>query len=52
MAEDVWGRLFVLIGMGAMIWSQFARDAMWIGGVVAIMVGLMVIPARKERNDG
>lgn len=52
MAEDIWGRLFVLIGMGAMIWSQFARDAAWIGGLTAIIVGLLCIPARKERNDG
>ncbi len=52
MAEDIWGRLFILIGAACMVWSQFTHDAAWIGGLVAIIIGLVTIPARKEPNDG
>jgi len=51
MAEDIWGRLFILFGAAAMVWSVFAHDPAWIGGLIATIIGLCTIPARKERND-
>jgi hypothetical protein len=51
MAEDIWGRLFIIVGLACMVWSQFAHDAAWIAGAFSIIVGLLVIPAPKERSD-